>query len=191
MESRFGMRGDVAEWGVNNNRQSLWHWVLVNVLTSKRRLALYPPFWLMRIRVLECSTDWGHVRIRLPLGRFVRNGLGNMFGGSQACLADPIPALACLHRFPGYRVAAKRLEFDFIRVGNSALILEFDFPEDLQLSIEEELREKQRSDPCFMMSYRRADGKVCTRIRNTVAIRAAGYVSPLEGQDRLPQDDKN
>ncbi len=169
----------------NGHRSSVWSWLFSRLLTTERRLALYPPFWLMRIQVLECSDDWGRVRIRLPLRWLVSNGVGNMFGGTQACLADPVPALACLHRFPGYRIAAKRLEFDFIRVGNSDLVLEFDFPETLQRTIEHELREHQRADPCFEMCYRRQDGKVCTRIRNTVAIRTAGYVSPLEADGHV------
>ncbi len=103
-----------------------------------------------------------------------------MFGGVQACLADPIPALACLHRFPGHRIAAKRLSLDFLRVGNSDLILHFDFPPQIDASIRESLATTGRADPCFDMAYRRADGRICTRIRNTVAIRPAAYVSPLE-----------
>ncbi len=107
-----------------------------------------------------------------------------MFGGAQTCLADPIPALSCLKRFPGNRVAAKRLEFDFIRVGNSDLVLEFDFPEDTDRQIRTELAEAGRSDPVFHMVYRRKDGQICTRIVNTVAIRPQGYVSHLESPDR-------
>jgi len=161
-------------------RPGPWERFAARHLNPERRIALYPPFWLMRIRVLERSEDWGRIRIRLPLGRLVRNGAGCMFGGVQACLADPIPALACLHRYPGYRIAAKRLEFDFVRVGNSDLILHFDFPKDLHETILRALAENGRADPRFEMVYTRADGLVCTRIANTVAIRPRGYVSSLE-----------
>ncbi len=150
------------------------------ILTPERRLRWFPPFWLLRIEVLERSPDWSTVRIRLPLTRLVRNGAGNMFGGVQACLADPIPALACLHRFPGHRIAAKRLCLDFLRVGNSDLVLHFDFPATTDSAIREALETSGRADPCFEMAYRRADDRICTRIRNTVAIRPAAYVSPLE-----------
>ena len=150
------------------------------ILTPERRLRWFPPFWLLRIEILERAADWSILRIRLPLTRLVRNGAGHMFGGVQACLADPIPALACLHRFPDHRIAAKRLSLDFVRVGNSDLVLHFDFPAPLDTAISESLSKTGRADPCFDMVYRRADGRVCTRIRNTVAIRPEGYVSPLE-----------
>ncbi len=161
---------------------------MARYMNPERRIALYPPFWLMRIQVLERSEDWGHIRIRLPLGRLVRNGAGNMFGGVQACLADPIPALACLHRYPGYRIAAKRLEFDFVRVGNSDLILHFDFPEDIHEATTRALAESGRADPRFEMAYARADGQICTRIANTVAIRPRGYVSHLESEKLSSRD---
>ncbi len=153
------------------------------LLTPERRLAWFPPFWLMRIEVVERAPDWSRLRIRLPLTRFTRNEIGNMFGGAQACLADPVPALACLHRYPGHRIAAKRLEIDFVRVGDSDLVLHFDFPPETDAAIREDLERNGRSDPCFEMVYRRADGRICSRVRNTVAIRPAGYVSPLETRE--------
>jgi len=149
-------------------------------LSPARRLELYPPFWLMRIKVLEWDDAFRHLRILLPLTALTANARGNMFGGVQAALADPIPALACLRLFPGRRVATKRLSLDFIRVGHSSLVLEFDFPPELEARIREELDRHGRADPCFSMVYRRADGEVCTRIENTVAIRPADHVGRLD-----------
>ncbi|RMG90747.1 MAG: PaaI family thioesterase [Zetaproteobacteria bacterium] len=149
-------------------------------LSDARRLKWYPPFWLMRIRVIAISKDWRHVRILLPLTPISRNARGNMFGGFQACLADPIPALACLKHFGGHRVATRRLLLDFIRPGNSDLVLEFDLPESQLAVIRDELDRRGRSTPTFEMRYVRADGKPCTIIHNTVAIRPLDYISPRE-----------
>jgi len=96
-------------------------------LSSKRRFELFPPFFLQRVKVLELADNWDSAQILLPLNWVSANAAGNMFGGYQASLADPIPVLACLKKFPGYRVATKKLDIDFIRVGNSDLILQFDF----------------------------------------------------------------
>lgn len=148
----------------------------LSFLSDKRRLELFPPFLLMRVKVLELSDDWGHVRLRLPLNWMSANAAGNMFGGFQASLADPIPALACLSRFPGYRIATKQLDCDFRRIGNSDLILQFDFPTELDRAIRRELAEHGRATPCFKLQYVRRDGMVCTDIKNTVAIRPKGYV---------------
>jgi len=152
----------------------------MHFLSARWRFALFPPFFLMRVKMLELADDWSMVRIRLPLNWVSSNAAGNMFGGYQACLADPIAALACLKRFPGYRIATKKLEIDFIRIGNSDLTLHFDFDADLATTIANELADKGRSTPCFSMRFVRTDGETCTIIKNTVAIRPAGYVGRHE-----------
>ncbi|NCW57195.1 MAG: hypothetical protein EBV65_05905, partial [Gammaproteobacteria bacterium] len=63
------------------------------ILSDARMLEFYPPFWFMRIKVLEMDREWRRVRIRLPLNAISRNPGGVMFGGYQAALADPIAAL--------------------------------------------------------------------------------------------------
>jgi len=166
-----------ANEGVGNK---LHFFSIFRFLSVKRRLELWPPFLLMRIKVIDLDDDWSQVRIRLPLNRVSANAAGNMFGGFQASLADPVPALACLRKFPGYRVATKRLEIDFIRVGNSDLILQFDFDAEMESRIGEELDEHGFATPCFRINFVRDDGKICTRIKNTVAIRPKGYRSQHE-----------
>ena len=77
-------------------------------IPARKRLEWYPPFFVMRIRVLELSDDWRRVRIRLPLNGFSRNPGGVMFGGYQASLADPIAALACA-RVGGNSISVRRI----------------------------------------------------------------------------------
>jgi len=149
-----------------------------SLLSERRRLELYPPYCLMRVKVLELAPSWNMVRIRLPLNWVSANAAGNMFGGYQASLADPIPALACLKKFPGYRVATKKLELDFIRIGNSSLILHFDT--QTEQDIRQTLESSGWATPCFTMTYVREEGKICTRIKNTVAIRPKGYLNKHE-----------
>ncbi len=148
----------------------------LSFLSEGRRFPWYPPFWMMRLKVLELTDDWSHVRIQLPLTWISSNAAGNIFGGFQANLADPIPALACVKRFPGYRVATKKLEIDFLRIGSSDLVLHFDFSDEQIKTIQQDLDKHGYATPCFEMSYVRKDGKVSTRIKNTVAIRPKGYV---------------
>ncbi|WP_038247174.1 PaaI family thioesterase [Ghiorsea bivora] len=149
-------------------------------LSDKRRFSLFLPFLLMRASLEEYDNNWSKVRIRLPLNWVSKNAAGNMFGGFQASLADPIPAMACMRKFPNHRIATKKLEINFIRVGNSDLMLHFDFDPAQEQQIREELAEHGRATPCFDMTYIRADGKICSTIKNTVAIRPLGYVSHLE-----------
>lgn len=145
-------------------------------LSEARRFAWYPPFWMMRVKMLELADDWSHVRIKLPLTWISSNSAGNMFGGFQANLADPVPAIACVKKFPGYRIATKKLEIEFLRVGSSDLILCFDFSDEQVEKIQQELDQHGRSTPCFEMTYLREDGEISTRIKNTIAIRPRDYI---------------
>ncbi len=148
----------------------------LSFLSEKRRLELYPPFWLMRVKVLELSDNWQRVRLLLPLNMLSRNMGDSMFGGYQAAVSDPIAALACAKRFPGTDVWTRNHEVDFRHVGNSDLELRFEFPLKLEQQIRHELQEKGRSTPTFEYSFYRADGVCCSRIRSTVAIRPKGYL---------------
>lgn len=145
------------------------------LLTDARLLEWYPPFWAMRIRVLEMRDEWRIVRIRLPLNSISRNPGGVMFGGYQAALADPIPALACARVFPGYSVWTRGLAIEFDRGGSTDLELRFEFPPALETAIRAELADKGRATPTFEFGFFLADGTQCTRVRNTVAIRPRGY----------------
>lgn len=150
----------------------------VRFLSVNKRLEWFPPFWLMGIKVLEISGDWRRVRIKLPLTMISRNAGGNMFGGFQASLADPIPALACIRVFPGYSVWTRSLKLDFRTEGRTDLELRFEFDPKVEEKIRQELDQKGRSTPTFEFGYYLSNGSLCTAIHNTVAIRPRGYKKP-------------
>jgi acyl-coenzyme A thioesterase PaaI-like protein len=145
------------------------------MLPDARLLEWYPPFRPMRIKVLEISNGWRHVRIRLPLNAMSRNPGGVMFGGYQAALADPIAALACARVFPGYSVWTRAMSISFDHGGNSDLEMRFSLTPEQEQDIKLELERDGRSTPTFEYGYFRSDGVRCTVIRNTVAIRPRGY----------------
>jgi acyl-coenzyme A thioesterase PaaI-like protein len=144
-------------------------------LSEGRRLELYPAFAMMRVKVLEIGDGWRRVRIRLPLNSVSRNPGGVMFGGFQACLADPIAALACSRVFPGYSVWTRAMTVDFQKGGNTDLELRFQMDPLQEAAIAAELKDKGRASPTFEYGYYLADGSLCTLIKNTVAIRPKGY----------------
>ncbi len=145
-------------------------------LSERRRFELYPPFFLMRVKVLEMSGNRRRMRLKLPLTWASRNMGGSMFGGYQAALADPIAPLACAAVFPGYAVWTRHLELDFIKEGAGDLELRFDFSPEQERAIRAQLESRERSTPTFEYGYYLPDGSLCTRIRCRVAIRPRGYV---------------
>jgi acyl-coenzyme A thioesterase PaaI-like protein len=144
-------------------------------LPESRRFELYPAFAMMRIKVLEIGDGWRRVRIRLPLNSVSRNPGGVMFGGFQACLADPIAAIACSRVFPGYSVWTRAMTVDFQKGGSTDLELRFQMDPAQESAIAAELKEKGRATPTFEYGYHLTDGSLCTLISNTVAIRPKGY----------------
>jgi acyl-coenzyme A thioesterase PaaI-like protein len=157
-------------------------------LSPRQRLEWFPPFFLMRVKVLEMADDWGVVRLRLPLNVFSRNMSDSMFGGYQASLADPIAALACARRFPGHEVWTRAMHIDFVAEGSSDLELRFEFDAAIDQKIREDLAARGRSTPQFEYGFYRQDGVLCSRVSNTVAIRPKGYVAPVRGAPGVQKD---
>lgn len=88
------------------------------IFSERKKIELYPPFFMMRITVLQLKNQWRSVKIKLPLNIFSRNPGGVMFGGYQAALADPIAALACSRIFPGHSCWTRAMTVDF-KLGGS------------------------------------------------------------------------
>ncbi len=156
----------------------------LHFISPRRCLEWFPPFFLMRVKVLELADDWQTVRLHLPLNAFSRNMGDCMFGGYQASLADPIAALACARRYPGHEVWTRSMHIDFVAEGNSDLELRFEFDPELDRQIREELANRGRCTPQFEYGFYRQDGVLCSRVKNVVAIRPKGYVpSPLAAKN--------
>ncbi|HIO92895.1 MAG TPA: PaaI family thioesterase [Leucothrix mucor] len=146
-------------------------------ISDKKKFEWWPPYWMMRLKVLELSNDWRRVRIILPLTWISKNMGGGMFGGFQASLADPIAPLACGQIFEEYHVWTRKLSMDFQKAGTSDLELRFDFPLEKENEIREELKTKHRSTPTFEYGLYNTDGELCTKIECVVAIREKGYLA--------------
>jgi hypothetical protein len=99
-----------------------------------------------------------------------------LFGGFQACLADPIAAMACVKLFPDYAVWTRALTLDFQRDGGThGLELKFSISPEQEQKIADELAAKGRSTPSFEYGYYQQDGSLCTLIKATIAIRSRDY----------------
>ena len=155
-----------------NLRRFIWNTALIS---DKNRIEWFPAFLLMRIKVLDLHPDWRHIKILLPHSWIATNIGGSLFGGFQACLADPIAAMACMKLFPGYAIWTRSLQLDFREQGLSDLELHFDISPKIEQKIRDDLANKGRSTPIFEYGYYQTDGSLCTFIQASVAIRPAGY----------------
>lgn len=167
------------------------HWIkkITLLLCAKGcRLKFYPPFWLMRLKIVQLEDHWRVVRVKLPLTAISRNPGGAMFGGFQASLADPIAALACTKLFPGCEVWTRNLQLDFIREGRTDLELRFAVSDAQLIEIEHEMQQKNRANPIFEYGFYNDQDQLCTHITCRVAIRPEGYI-PLGRKKAYPDKD--
>ena len=155
-----------------NLRRFIWN---TSLISDKQRIEWFPAFWLMRIKVLDIHPDWRYIKIRLSHSWIATNIGGSLFGGFQACLADPIAAMACMKIFPGYAIWTRSLHLDFREQGVSDLELRFIISPETEQKIRNDLANRGRSTPLFEYGYYQADGSLCTFIQASVAIRPAGY----------------
>lgn len=138
---------------------------------DERLLEWYGPFRHMRVRVLEAAEGWRRLRLLLPLNRRTRNLQGTVFGGAQAALADPVPALVCARLFPGLRVVTRDLALDFEAPGTGDLELRFVLVRAAEEAIRTRLARAGRARLTFGYGFYRRDGVCCTRVTNTVDLR--------------------
>ena len=145
-------------------------------ISDEKKLAWWPPFWMMRLKVRELSNQWRRVRIILPLTWVSKNMGGSMFGGFQSAIADPIAPLACGQIFKDYHVWTRKLTLDFQKPGDTDLELRFDFPAEQEAAIREELATRQRCTPTLEFGLYNTNGELCTHVECVVAIRKKGYL---------------
>jgi hypothetical protein len=161
---------------------NLKHWLWTRRwLSDRQKIEWYPAFWLLRPKVIELAPDWRKIRIKLPHSWVATNTGGSLFGGFQACLADPVAAMSCLQCFPGYAVWTRSLSLDFQMEGSTDLELQFEMTFEQEEQIRQELQQRGRSSPEFDYGYYLADGTLCTLIRAKIAIRPAGYKATKTG----------
>ena len=146
------------------------------LLSPSTALGLYPPFLLMNVKIKSCSPNLTSFVAILPLTFLSRNPGGVMFGGYQACLADPIPALACNRLFPDFSSWTKSVKCNMVKAGTTDLTLTFNFPNETERSIRKDLDARGYSNPKFTYNYTLEDGTVATECECVVAIRKKGYV---------------
>jgi acyl-coenzyme A thioesterase PaaI-like protein len=146
---------------------------LRSFVRDERLLEWYGPFRHMRVRVLEATEGWRRLRLLLPLNRRTRNLQGTVFGGAQAALADPVPALVCARLFPGLRTVTRDLTLDFEAPGTGDLELRFVLVPTAEEDIRVRLAAGGRARPRFGYGFYREDGVCCTRVTNTVDLRPA------------------
>ncbi|RBM16069.1 DUF4442 domain-containing protein [Streptomyces sp. PT12] len=140
--------------------------------TLRRLMRWWPPFRGAGVRVQEIADDWGHLRVRLRLGRWNRNWFGTQFGGSLYAMCDPFWALMLVQRLGrGYVVWDKSAEIEYVSPGRGDVFAEFTLSEERVAEIRAAAEGGEKVLPWFACTVVAADGTVVARVRKQVYVR--------------------
>lgn len=144
----------------------------MNATLLRFGMNLWPPFWGAGIRVLEISSDFRRVKVRLRLGVMNRNSMGVHFGGSLFSMTDPFFMIMFSENLGRkYVVWDRAATIDFLKPGRGTVIAEFQIHQSQidELIHQAESGEKVLRD--FVVDVKDAAGDVVARVIKTIYVR--------------------
>ena len=141
--------------------------------------------WLMRVlfflhpayrgtggKVIYISSDWGEVRVEIPLNWRTRNYVGTIFGGSMYAAIDPIFMLMLIKRLgPEFIVWDKEALIRFKKPGKRKLFAKFLISDQEIETIRHELDLQRSIDRMYLVELVDEDGNVIAEIEKKIYLR--------------------
>jgi hypothetical protein len=144
-------------------------------------LNLYPPLLFNAVRVVQVSSDFHHLRVRVARVPWTRNLHGTMFGGTIYAAADPFPALMFwqifAHRGRHVQVWLRRARVHYKKPAATALTLDFHIDAGDVAEAEHALAGAGRFARYYATDAVDRAGDVCCTVDTEVYLRV-----PREGQ---------
>ncbi len=144
------------------------------LISDKRLLEYYPPFWFMGARIRDASPDFRRLVVSLPLRWYGVNLHGTMFGGFMCAVSDPLHALLCAKIFPGTEAWTRAHSVDFRRPARGGVELRIQITEREVGAIGRALAKDGRATHTFECSFWDKRDHPVAQVRNTVFLRRTG-----------------
>ncbi len=139
-------------------------------------LNIYPPYLFSRTRVKYIAPDWREVIVELPKSLLTRNYVGTTFGGSLYASSDPFFMLMLIKilGIQDHIVWDKGAKIDFKKPARSKITYRFIITDEDLIKIAQDLKEKGKSLPEFLVEGKDKNGEVCVSIHKLLYIRKKG-----------------
>lgn len=132
----------------------------------------WPPFWGMRIHIVDIADDWTKVRMRMKLSLRNKNYVGSHFGGGLFAMTDPFYMLMLLNLLGGgYLVWDKAAKIEFITPGRTTVYADFHVTPDMLAEIRAKTESGEKFEPTYRIDVVDTAGKIVARIDKTLYIR--------------------
>jgi acyl-coenzyme A thioesterase PaaI-like protein len=132
----------------------------------------WPPFWGLRIHIMQIAPDWRDVKIRMKLSLRNKNFVGSHFGGGMFAMTDPFYMIMLMHLLGDeYLVWDSAATIKFVAPGRGTVFAHFTIS-DAQLA---ELRARTASgekyEPVFHVDVVDETGGIVAQIDKTIYVR--------------------
>src|SRR5262249_40282748 len=133
---------------------------------------LFPAYRGTGGRVTYVASDFGEVRVRLPLSWRTRNYVGTIFGGSLYGAVDPFCMLMLMFRLGrGYTVWDKSATVRFRKPGRGTLLARCVVDDTEIAAVRKALETIPSIDRVYTIDLTDRDGNVCATVEKTVYVR--------------------
>lgn len=143
----------------------------LNLISERKRLEWYPPFWFMGVKVIDIGSDYRSVELMLPIKWYGLNMYGTMFGGFMCAVSDPMPVLLCQKIFPGTQTYTKAHTLEFLKPGRTNLTLRIQISEEEVKKVAKALDIHHEATHTFEYSFWDKRQREVAKIKNTVFLR--------------------
>ena len=135
---------------------------------------VFPAFRGTGGRVTYIASDWGEMRVRLPLNWRTRNYVGTIFGGSMYAAIDPMYMFMLIKILgPDYVVWDKSAAIRFRRPGRETLFATFIITPEQVEAIRADVARDGKAEREFTVDLVSRSGDVHATAQKLVSIKAA------------------
>jgi acyl-coenzyme A thioesterase PaaI-like protein len=132
---------------------------------------LFPAYRGTGARIVSISSDYRHIRIKLPLNWRTRNYVGTIFGGSLYGAVDPIYMIMLIKNLGNdYVVWDKTAAIKFRKPGKETLFADFRIDQKEVDEIEAILRDRSSVDRIYTIELKDAAGNICCVVEKSIYI---------------------
>lgn|GEM_PF-3580317 len=145
-------------------------WMDLRWIKFDRLLQCYPMFFFLGLRI-RISSDYRHLKIRVPLRFYIRNNSGVMFGAAMATASDPFPALLLQKIFPGTVAFTRAHSVKYLRPAKSAVTMVVHLSEANIQSVETELQVMGKAERTYTYYFVNQQNKRVAEVTSTAYLR--------------------
>jgi hypothetical protein len=139
--------------------------------TLLKLMRIWPPFWGAGISVKSFSPDFTNIVVQMKMRFWNKNYVGTHYGGSMYSMTDPFYMLMFMQLLgKGYIVWDKSASIRYKIPAKGTIYAKFSLPLELVEQIRQEVEEKKKIQPEFLIEITNEAGEVVAEVTKIIFI---------------------